>query len=167
MRAVEAALLTPLVVPSLIGMMEMSLFLRDGVAVNSAVRSAARVACRGGRRWTRRLPAVAQPTAVHFGDGAGLRPGRRGRRPAGREAAMPANAITAITVYEANAAGYPPPEGNTAIVAPPTASPTSGTPPWAASVSAAAAGRAPRSTPASTASTRTPSAWPSAPATPG
>ncbi|GAA4130113.1 hypothetical protein GCM10022215_43500 [Nocardioides fonticola] len=113
--AVEAALLTPLVVLLLIGMMEMSLFLRDGVAVNAAVRSAARVAssaagagpgvCQAGSN----PPPCTPATAPAFAQAAADAVQRAG-------SALPADSITAITVYEANSGGYPLPEGNTAIV---------------------------------------------------
>lgn len=112
--AVEAALLTPLVVLLLVGLLEMSLFLRDGVSVSGAVRAAARVAsasagagpgvCQAGSN----PPPCTPSTAPGFAQAAADAVQKAG-------SAMPADSITAITVYEANTAGYPLPEGNTAI----------------------------------------------------
>lgn len=113
--AVEAAFITPLVVLLLVGMLEMSLFLRDGVAVNSAVRNAARVAsasagagpgvCQAGSN----PPPCTPASAPAFAQAAADAVQRSG-------SAMPADSIKSIMVYQANTAGYPMPQGNTSLV---------------------------------------------------
>ena len=112
--AVEAALITPLVVVMIVGLLEMSLLLRDAVSLNGAVRAAARVAsaspgagpgvCQAGSN----PPPCTPASAPAFAQAAADTVQRAG-------SAMPADSITSITVYEANALGYPMPEGNTAI----------------------------------------------------
>lgn len=112
--AVEAAFITPLFVLMLVGLLEMSLFLRDGVAVSSAVRVAARVAsasagagpgvCQAGSN----PPPCTPATAPAFAQAAADAVQRSG-------SAMPADAIKSITIYQANTAGYPMPQGNTSM----------------------------------------------------
>lgn len=114
--AVEAAIVTPLLMVLLLGIIEMSLMMRDVVSTNSSVRTGARVASAsaGAGPGTcessdpspppctpASAPAVAQAAADAIG--------RAG-------SAMPKNSIEYILVYSANSKGYPLPSGNTAAV---------------------------------------------------
>ena len=107
--AVEAALVTPLLVILLLGIIEMSLLMRDVVATSSSVRVGARMAstAAGAGPGTcipsdvtctpQKAPKVAQLAADAI-------------QRAG--SAMPKDQIEWILVYRANAKGYPMPEGN-------------------------------------------------------
>lgn len=112
--AVEAALVTPLLVLLVFGIIEFSLLLRDHVAVSSAVRTGGRIASTGAGSGAgvcdtgptappctpESSPALAQAAADAI-------------QRAG--SAMPKDAIDYIYVYRANTGGYPGPIGNTAI----------------------------------------------------
>lgn len=108
--AVEAALVTPLLVILLLGIIEMSLLMKDVVATSSSVRVGARMAstaagagpgtCKPGDTTCtpQKAPKVAQLAADAIQ--------RSG-------SAMPKDSIDYILVYQANAKGYPLPESNT------------------------------------------------------
>ncbi len=112
--AVEAAIVTPLLVVLLLGIVEMSLLMRDVVSTNSSVRTGARVASSsaGAGQGTcvassnpppctpASAPAVAQVAADAIG--------RAG-------SAMPKDSIEWLLVYSANPQGYPLPVGNTSL----------------------------------------------------
>lgn len=91
--AVEAALIFPVLVLMLFGIIEFSLFLRDHVALSAAVRSGARTASAEPRMSTFATDAA----------GAVLRAGT----------GMPFSTVQEMWVYEANAGGYPTNGGST------------------------------------------------------
>ena len=91
--AVEAALIFPVLVLMLFGIIEFSLFLRDHVALSAAVRSGARTASAEPRMSTFSTDAA----------GAVLRAGT----------GMPFSTVEEMWVYEANAGGYPTNGGST------------------------------------------------------
>jgi len=102
--AVEAALVTPLLVLLVFGIIEMSLFMRDTVAVNSSVRTGARIAsvsaaagpgtCPTGHTTCSpaQAPALAQAAADAI-------------QRAG--SAMPKDSIDWVMIYEADTNGFP------------------------------------------------------------
>ncbi len=112
--AVEAALVTPMLIMLLLGIVEMTLLLRDHVAVSSAVRAGARIAsaaadagpgvCETGPEappcTPTSSPALAQAAADSIQ--------REG-------SAMPKNSIEFILVYKANDKGYPGANGVSAM----------------------------------------------------
>jgi hypothetical protein len=112
--AVEAALVMPLILAVLFGIVEVSLLIRDHVAVTSAVRVGSRIAsasagagpgvCETGPTappcTTTSSPALAQAAADAI-------------QRAG--SAMPHDSIDYILVYKANAQGYPGANGNTTM----------------------------------------------------
>jgi TadE-like protein len=110
---VEAALVTPLLMVLLLGIIEMSLLMRDVVAVSSSVRVGARMAstaagagpgtCKTGDTTCtpQKAPKVAQLAADAIQRGG---------------SAMPKDSIDWILVYQANAQGYPLPDGNKNLV---------------------------------------------------
>lgn len=112
--AVEAALVTPLLLLLLMGIIELSLMMRDVVSTNSSVRTGARVAsaaagagpgtCQASANPPPCTPATAPAVAQVAADAI---------QKAG--SAMPKDSIEWILVYSANAAGYPMPTGNTAF----------------------------------------------------
>ena len=109
--AVEAALLTPLLMLVLFGIIEMSLFMRDVVSVSSAVHVGTRMAA-----WPPDAgPATCTSVAVHTSDSADLAQlAANAIQQAG--SAMPQDQINWILVYNANSSGYPMPAGNTSAV---------------------------------------------------
>lgn len=126
--AVEAALVTPLVITLVLGILEFSFIFRDYLAVSSVVRVGARIASANpaaGAGTCTPAPCT-PPTSPAF---AGM--AANAIQQAGT--AMPQDSIDYIMVYQANAKGYPAPSGtasgsiptNPAAVAP---SPTSTTP---------------------------------------
>ena len=106
---VEAALVTPLLLVLLLGIMEMSMLMRDVVSVSSSARVGARMAstaagagpgtCKAGDPvcTPQKAPKVAQMAADAI-------------QTAG--SAMPKDSIDYILVYQANSDGYPVPTGN-------------------------------------------------------
>ncbi len=103
--AVEAALVTPLLLGVLLGIVEMSLLLRDQVAVTSAVRVGSRIASAAadagpGTPATSPMLAEAAAAAIQ----------RAG-------SAMPHDAIEFIYVYKANKHGFPGSDTNTTMPA--------------------------------------------------
>jgi Flp pilus assembly protein TadG len=100
--AVEAALITPVLMTLVLGILEFSLIMRDYVAVSSAVRVGARIASANPGAGpatctsTCTAPAAAQ-YAVDAIDKAST--------------TMPRNSVDYVIVYQANAKGYPAPSG--------------------------------------------------------
>ena len=109
--AVEAALVTPLLLLLLMGIIEMSLMMRDTVSTNSSVRTGARSAsaaagagpgtCQASANPPPCTPASA-PAVAQVAADAIQRAG----------SAMPKDSISWILVYSANPDGYPLPAGN-------------------------------------------------------
>ena len=91
---VEAALILPIFLILILGIMEWSLVMRDQVAVGSAVRTGVRTAS---------IPPA--PDATGFTQATADAIQRAG-------SAMPKDNIQYILVYQANAKGFPLPEGN-------------------------------------------------------
>jgi len=85
--AVEAAIVFPLLIFILFGVIEFAMVLRDHVALTSAARSGARVAS-------------AQPRLATFAIDSAAAVARAGTT-------MPLSTVTEVWVYESNAAGYP------------------------------------------------------------
>lgn len=112
--AVEAALVIPIIATMLFGIIEVTLLLRDDVALTSASRTGARVAsaaagagpgiCETGPQAPPCTPASSPALAQAAAD-AIQRAG----------SAMPKDAIDYILVYKANSAGVPGPEGSTTM----------------------------------------------------
>lgn len=113
--AVEAALVTPLLMLLLLGMLEMSLMMRDVVSTNSAVRTGARSASAAAGSGPGTCEASADPppctpaTAPQVAQVAADSIQKAG-------SAMPKSSIEWILVYSANTQGYPLPTGNTNLV---------------------------------------------------
>jgi len=112
--AVEAALVTPLLVLILFGIIEFSFLLRDYVVVSSDVRNGARIASTGADAgpgtcdvYTGAPPCTgaSSPALAQLAADAIQREG----------SAMPPNAIDYILVYKANVQGYPGNDGNTTM----------------------------------------------------
>lgn len=103
--AVEAALVTPLLVLLVFGIIEMALLMRDDVAVTSAVRAGARIASTGAGDGacvydatdTPPCPTGSVPILAQMAANAIQRAG----------SAMPKSEIDYIMVYKANDNGYP------------------------------------------------------------
>ena len=112
--AVEAALVTPLLLVLLLGIVEMSLMMRDVVSTNSSVRTGARVASASAGAGPGTCQASADPppctpaSAPAVAQVAADAIARAG-------SAMPKDSIEWILVYSANAGGYPLPTGNTSF----------------------------------------------------
>lgn len=112
--AVEAALVVPIIATMLFGIIEVTMLVRDDVALTSASRTGARVAsaaagagpgiCESGPEappcTSASSPALAQAAADAI-------------QRAG--SAMPKDAIDYILVYQANSAGFPGAEGSTTM----------------------------------------------------
>jgi hypothetical protein len=111
---VEAALVTPLLLLLVFGIIEFSLLLRDHVAVSSAVRTGGRVASTGAGAGPGvcdtgpTAPPCTPETAPALAQAAADAIQRAG-------SAMPQDAIDYIYVYAANPGGYPGPTGNTTM----------------------------------------------------
>lgn len=112
--AVEAALVTPILILILFGIVEMSLLMRDAVAVTSSVRTGARVASvAAGAGEANCLPGVDMPvcspaTTPKLAQAAADAIQRA-------SSSMPKDSIDSIIVYQANKQGYPLPDGNTTL----------------------------------------------------
>jgi hypothetical protein len=104
--AVEAALVTPLLVLVLVGIIEMSLFMRDVVSVNSSVRTGARIASVSAGAGPGTCAASANPPpctpqqAPALAQAAADAIQRAG-------SAMPRDSIEWLMVYEAGSNGFP------------------------------------------------------------
>jgi len=99
--AVEAALIIPVILLIVFGIIDFSLLMRDHVAATSAVRAGARVASAEAR-----IPGVYDPaTGAPASLPALAQDAANAIQRAG--SAMPKDAIDELWVYEADAAGYP------------------------------------------------------------
>jgi Flp pilus assembly protein TadG len=114
--AVEAALMTPILVTFLVGIVEMALLMRDDVALTSAVRAGGRSASAnagagpGGVNEGGDCVAPCSPTnAPMLAQLAANTIQRAGT-------ALPKDSITELWIYRANAQGYPGNDGNTTWV---------------------------------------------------
>lgn len=110
--AVEAALVTPFLVLLLFGIVELSLLMRDHVALTSAVRVAGRTASANagagpGSTAVDCVPPCSPTNAPMLAQLAANAVQRSG-------SALPEDAIRELWIYRANAKGYPGEEGNTA-----------------------------------------------------
>jgi hypothetical protein len=111
---VEAALVIPLLMVILFGIVEMALLMRDGVAETSAVRVGARIASAAAGAGPGVCVASANPppctpaNAPAFAQAAADAIQRAG-------SAMPKDNIEFIIVYDANLQGYPMPSTNTTL----------------------------------------------------
>jgi len=113
---VEAALVTPLLMALLLGIIEMALLMKDDVALTSAVRN-------GGR--TASANAGAGPGGTAADDGSCLPPRSPANAPMFAQmaanaiqragSALPKNSIKELWVYKANNKGYPGADGLTAM----------------------------------------------------
>lgn len=112
--AVEAALITPILVLLVFGIIEFSFVLRDYQVVSSDVRAGARIASTGAGAgpgtcdtYTGAPPCTpaSSPALAQAAADAIQREG----------SAMPVNSINYILVYKANAQGYPGADGNTTM----------------------------------------------------
>lgn len=118
--AVEAAIVTPVVLLMMFGVLEFSLALRDYVSVSSAVRTAARVASTNGS-----LLAGNGTCEAAGPDLPSPPPCSPSRTPAFAQlaaqaiqttgTAMPMDSIDYILVYKANEEGFPGSDGNTTM----------------------------------------------------
>jgi hypothetical protein len=112
--AVEAALVTPILFLFVLGIIEMSLLMRDTVATTSAVRVGGRVASvsagagPGVCQASASPPPCAPSSTPALAQAAADAIQRAG-------SAMPKDQIEYILVYRANPGGYPMPAGNTSI----------------------------------------------------
>ena len=114
--AVEAALVTPILLLLVFGIVEVSLLMRDTVATTSAVRVGARIASAAANAGPGTCPVVVPPEtstctparAPGFAQAAADAIASAG-------SAMPKDSIDWILIYRANTEGYPQPEGNTAL----------------------------------------------------
>lgn len=104
--AVEAALVTPLLVLLLVGIIEMSLFMRDVVAVNSSVRVGARIASVSAGAGPGTCEASADPPpCTPQGAPALAQAAADAIQKAG--SAMPPDSIQWVMIYEAGDNGFP------------------------------------------------------------
>lgn len=112
--AVETALVTPVLVLIMFGVVELALVMRDSLALSSAVRTGARIASASPGAGPGTCEASADPppcsplTVPAFAQAAADTIQRSG-------SAMPKDSIQWVMVYEANSDGYPLPEGNTSL----------------------------------------------------
>ncbi len=112
--AVEAALVTPILFLFVLGIIEMSLLMRDTVATTSAVRVGGRVASVSAGAGPGTCEAsVSPPPCSPASTPALAQAAADAIQRAG--SAMPKDQIQYILVYRANTAGYPMPTGNTNI----------------------------------------------------
>lgn len=109
--ALEAALVTPVLMIALFGIIEMSLLMRDSVAATSAVRVGSRIASASAGVGPGVCVASADPppctpaNAPGFAQAAADAIQRAG-------SAMPKDSIEWIIIYDANSQGYPMPTTN-------------------------------------------------------
>jgi Flp pilus assembly protein TadG len=112
--AVEAALVTPVLFLLVLGIIEMSLYMRDTISVTSSVRTGGRVASVSAGAGPGVCQASASPPPCSPANTPALAQAAADAiQKAG--AAMPKDQIQYILVYEANAGGYPLPSGNTSL----------------------------------------------------
>lgn len=107
--AVEAALVTPILLLMVFGIIEMALLLRDDVAATSAVRVGARIASASANAGPGDCDVPCSPAnAPKFGQLAADAIAKAG-------SAMPKDSIDEVWVYKANDKGYPGTNGSTAM----------------------------------------------------
>jgi TadE-like protein len=112
--AVEAALVTPILFLFVLGIIEMSLLMRDTVATTSAVRVGGRVASVSAGAGPGVCQASANPPPCSPASTPALAQAAADAiQRAG--SAMPKDQIEYILVYRANSGGYPMPTGNTTL----------------------------------------------------
>ncbi len=112
--AVEAALVTPVLFLLVLGIIEMSLFMRDVVSTTSSVRTGGRIASVSAGAGPGVCQASASPPPCSPANTPALAQAAADAiQRAG--AAMPKDQIDYIVVYKANSAGYPLPAGNTSM----------------------------------------------------
>jgi len=112
--AVEAALVTPILFMFVLGIVEMSLLMRDTVATTSAVRVGGRVASVSAGAGPGVCAASANPPPCSPASTPALAQAAADAiQRAG--SAMPKDRINYILVYRANSGGYPLPAGNTSL----------------------------------------------------
>ena len=110
--AVEAALVTPLLLLLVFGIVEMSMLMRDTVATTSSVRTGARTASVSAGAGPGTCQASANPPPCSPANAPALAQAAADAiQRAG--SAMPKNNIRWLMVYDANTSGYPLPAGNT------------------------------------------------------
>jgi len=113
--AVEAAIVVPLLVVLMFGVVEIALMMRDSVAVSSSVRTGSRIASASAGAGPGTCQASSNPppctpaTVPAFAQAAADSIQRAG-------SAMPKDSISWVMIYEANVGGYPLPVGNTKLV---------------------------------------------------
>lgn len=112
--AVEAALITPLLIMFVLGIIEMSMLMRDTVSSTSAVRVGGRVASVSAGSGPGVCQASASPPPCAPANTPALAQAAADAiQRAG--SAMPKDQIDYLLVYDANTGGYPLPEGNTGL----------------------------------------------------
>lgn len=112
--AVEAALVTPILFLFVLGIIEMSLLMRDTVATTSAVRVGGRVASVSAAAGPGTCEASASPPPCSPASTPALAQAAADAiQRAG--SAMPKDRIEYILVYRANSNGYPMPSGNSSL----------------------------------------------------
>jgi hypothetical protein len=114
---VRSALVTPLLMALVLGIIEMALLMKDDVALTSAVRNGGRIASAN---------AGAGPGGVAADDGSCLSPCSPASAPMFAQmaanaiqtagSALPKDSIQELWVYKANDKGYPGSDGSTAMV---------------------------------------------------
>ncbi len=109
--AVEAAFITPILFVFVLGIIEMSLLMRDTVSTTSAVRVGGRVASVSAGAGPGVCQASADPPPCSPADTPALAQAAADAIQRGGSA-MPKERIEYILVYRANTSGYPMPEGN-------------------------------------------------------
>ena len=112
--AVEAALVTPILFMFVLGIIEMSLLMRDTVSTTSAVRVGGRVASVSAGAGPGTCAASASPPPCSPANTPALAQAAADAiQRAG--SAMPKDRIEYLLVYRANSGGYPMPSGNTSL----------------------------------------------------
>ncbi|MBK9740086.1 MAG: pilus assembly protein [Actinobacteria bacterium] len=101
--AVEFAIIVPVLLLLVLGMLEFSLYMRDYLAVSSSVRVGARIAATGPDSGT--VTDCSGLDACHVGDPVFVDAAARAIARAGT--AMPQDYINEIWVYQANKSGFP------------------------------------------------------------
>jgi hypothetical protein len=112
--AVEAALVTPVLFLLVVGIIEMSLLMRDTVAATSAVRVGGRVASVSAGAGPGKCQASTNPPPCAPANTPALAQAAADAIQRGGSA-LPKDQIDYILVYRANSDGYPMPQGNTTL----------------------------------------------------
>ena len=104
--AIEAALIVPILILLVFGIVEWSLVLRDQVELTSVARSGARTASQLAPLHNPYQPAVASPGTISSATASAIQRAASG---------LPFDAIDYILVYRANDLGYPGKNGSTVL----------------------------------------------------